>query len=225
LAPPKAIGLLIRPFVRVDFIFSLKIPYLGGRREHFYMKRNRMSVAVACLFWALLSIPAPASAQCELLQRDIEEVRTYALEVLRVSDTLEVFAHKISSAHNYSAARAHARKAQIYSGEILAATYKAVSMAAEAQQRAELCGTPGVGEYLSKASEEASQARDLADQAFGYAKRAYATRSLETMKSLLEQSVNAVHKAQNAATSVAAAASEAHYCCSPTDLAVAGQGR
>ena len=189
------------------------------------MKRNTILRACACLFWAVVCIPVSVSAQCELLKRDIQDVRSYALEVLKISDTLEVFAMKISTAQNYSSARSNARRAQIYSGEILAATYQVVSLSDEALKRAELCGVPGAGEHLSRAGEQASQARDLADQAFGYAKRAYATRNLGTMKSLLEKAISAVHEARTAASSVAVSASEAHFCCTPEDIAAAGQGR
>jgi hypothetical protein len=188
------------------------------------MKINNRLQAGTILALLLLLIPVRTSAQCELLKRDIEDVRSYAMEMLKISDTLEVFANNVSGTQKYQTARSNARKAQIYSGEILAATYQVVLTAAEAQQRAEACGIEGVSGFLSDAGSHATKARDLAEQAFAYAKRAYGSRSLATMQSHLQKSMNAVREARKAAGSVAYAASDAHFCCSPEDLAAAGKG-
>lgn len=189
------------------------------------MKYLKLLPVSTCLIWIAMSLPQSTIAQCELVKGNIENVRSSAMQVLVLSDTLEVFVHTVTGTKQYRKARANTRKAQIYSGEILASTYRAVSTAVEARKRAGTCGVSDVEKYLGDALIYAEKARDQAEQAFGYAKRAYSSRSVQTMQNYLQKSLAALEEAQKAATSVAYAASEAHF--SQTDAAIvaAGKGR
>ena len=177
-----------------------------------------------CLIWGLLWIPPHAQAQCDFIKRDIESVRNNAIVVLKLSDTLEVFVSTVERTRQYSAARSNTRKAQIYSGEILAAAYRAVAATTEAQQRAEDCGISGVEGSLISAASYASEAREFADQAFAYAKQAYASRNLETIQNYLQKSLAATRESQKAARLLAYEASEAHFCATPQAVVAAGKG-
>ena len=164
-----------------------------------------------CLICFILLSPLSASGQCELIKRDIENVRSTAIEVLQLSDTLEVFVSAVDRTRQYRTARSNTRKAQIYSGEILAAAYRAVARTAEARQRAENCGIADIDRYLTKAAGSAEKVKDLADRAFGYSKRAYASRSLSGMQNYLQKALAAIREAESAASATAYAASEAHF--------------
>ncbi len=177
-----------------------------------------------CLICLILLGPLVSSGQCELIKRDIENVRSTAVEVLQLSDTLEVFVSAVGRTKQYRTARSNTRKAQIYSGEILAAAYRAVATVAEARQRAETCGAADVERHLSHAAGSAEKVRDLADQAFGYAKRAYASRSLAGMQTYLKKALTTIREAEVAASAAAFAASEAHFSTSPEVLVAAGKG-
>ncbi len=177
---------------------------------------------LGCLLGILLLSHARGTAQCEFLKSDIEDVRSNAMEVLRISDTLETFAIRTT---NYRSARSNSRKAQIYAGEILAATYRISTRAAEARQRAERCGVEGAAQYLSGADRYAERAKTLADKAFGLAKKAYASRNLSTIQRYLNESVTTAREARKAAILVAQQASEAHFCCGGQEIVVAaGRG-
>jgi hypothetical protein len=177
-----------------------------------------------CLTCLILLSPLSASGQCELIKRDIENVRSTAVEVLQLTDTLEVFVSAVGRTKQYQTARSNTRKAQIYSGEILAAAYRAVARAAEARKRAENCGAVDVDRYLSNAAVHAERVKNMADQAFGYSKRAYASRSLAGMQNYLQKALDAIHQAESAASATADAASEAHFCTSQEVLVAAGKG-
>jgi len=177
-----------------------------------------------CLICFILLSPLSASAQCELIKRDIENVRSTAIEVLQLSDTLEVFVSSVKRTRQYRTARSNSRKAQIYSGEILAAAYRAVARTSEARRRAENCGTADIERFLSIAAENAEKVKDLADQAFGFSKRAYASRSLTGMQNYLQKALGAIREAESAANATAYAASEAHFCTSREVLVAAGKG-
>lgn len=188
------------------------------------MKYLKLLPAGTCLIGILILFPLNAAGQCELVKRDIENVRSDAMEVLKLSDTLEVFVRTVNKTKQYRTARSNTRKAQIYSGEILAATYRAVSTTTQAQERAGACGIADVEGYLSDASGYAEKARDQAEQAFGYAKRAYASRSVETMQKYLQKSLIAIKEAQKAASSAAYAASDAHFSRTRESIVSAGKG-
>ncbi len=168
--------------------------------------------------------PLTSVGQCELIKRDIENVRSTAIEVLQLSDTLEVFVSAVGRTNQYQTARSNTRKAQIYAGEILAAAYRATGIAAEARQRAETCGATDVEGYLSSAAGSAEKVKDLADQAFGYAKRAYASRSLSGMQNYLKKALISIREAEVAASAAAYAASEAHFCTTAEVLVAGGKG-
>ena len=159
------------------------------------------------------------SGQCEFLQSDIEQVRSEAMEVLRVSDTLVVFIDRVSESNNYRLARSSSRRTQIYSGEILAAAYRIALRTDEAYQRALACEVQGAVGHLVKANSYAAEVRELSDQAFAYAKKAYASRNLATIKRYLNQSLLAAQMARKAAIRVAEEASGAHFCCAGSDIA------
>jgi hypothetical protein len=178
-----------------------------------------------CYIWLVLLIPFNAQSQCEFIIRDIENVRSNAMEVLRLSDTLEVFVSAVEKTRQYGTARSNTRKAQIYSGEILAATYRAVAMATEAQQRVGACGIEEMEGSVANAASYAFRAQDLADEAFTYAKRAYGSRNLETIQKYLQKSLEATREAQKAATSLAHAASEAHFSMKPSPEAIVAAGK
>jgi len=177
-----------------------------------------------CLICFILLSPLPASAQCELIKRDIENVRSTAIEVLQLSDTLEVFVSTVERTRQYRTARSNTRKAQIYSGEILAAAYRAVARTAEARRRSENCGAADIERYLSIAAGSAEKVKDLADQAFGYSKRAYASRSLAGMQNYLQKALAAIREAESAASATAHAASEAHFSTTRKVLVAGGKG-
>lgn len=189
------------------------------------MKTINFPQAGLGLLCSILLMPWFSAGQCDLIKKDIENVRTTATEVLQLTDTLVVFVSTVSRTKHYRTARSNTRKAQIYSGEILAAAYRAEAVAAEARQRAELCGKEDVEGYLSRAAGSSEKVRNLADQAFGYAKKAYASRSLAGMQNYLQKAVIAIREAESAAGAVAYAASQAHFCTSPKEVLVAaGEG-
>jgi len=188
------------------------------------MKRIILLQSGRCLICFILLIPLSAPGQCELIKRDIENVRSSANEVLQLSDTLEVFVSAVDRTRQYLTARSITRKAQIYSGEILAAAYRAATRTAEARQRAESCGAADIDRYLSKAAESVEKVKDLAEIAFGYSKRAYASRSLAGMQNYLQKGLAAIREAESAASAAAYAASEAHFSTSREALVAAGKG-
>lgn len=188
------------------------------------MKQIKLLQVGPFLICLILLSPLASLGQCELIKSDIENVRSSAIEVLQLTDTLEVFVKAVGRTKQYRTARSNSRKAQIYSGEILAAAYRAVAKVAEARQRAEACGAADVQRYLSNAAGSADKVRDLADQAFGYSKRAYASRSLSGMRSYLQKALTTIRGAESAASAAAYAASEAHFSISEEAIVAAGKG-
>ncbi|MGB5188770.1 hypothetical protein, partial [Robiginitalea sp.] len=172
----------------------------------------------------VLLLPAMASAQCELFKSEVWEVKDYSEAVSVHSDSVRTYAEIAGYADTFSTARENARIAQKYAGEAQAAAHEAVTLAADAQYYAEVCGIDAVITNSIEAESRAIDARDFADVAMSNAKKASAARKLGDVHYHMRKSLNAAREAQKSATAAVYAASDAHYSCTHDDAPSTGKG-
>ncbi|MEN8788958.1 MAG: hypothetical protein ABF293_11890 [Flavobacteriaceae bacterium] len=185
------------------------------------MKQPRLKLFLLTVSLAVIA-PMTIFGQCDIFQSEIIGVKQHAEEVQKIVGQVESFAESAAFAANYSAARAQARKAQIFAGEVLGSAYEAVNMAAEAQHYSGSCGKDDVKSYAIDAERHAIDTRDFADEAYTNAKKASGARNLGDVRYFMRKSLDAAKEAQKSADAAVYAASDALYSCDHTTVAAGG---
>ena len=185
------------------------------------MKPIRLKVLILTISFTVIA-PITVLGQCDIFQSEIIGVKQHAEEVQKTVGQVETFAESAAFAASYSQARANARKAQIFAGEILGSAYEAVNMAAEAQHYSGSCGKEDVRSYAIDAEKYAIDTRDFADEAYTNAKKASSARNLGDVRYFMRKSLDAAKEAQKAADAAVYAASDALYSCDHTTVAAGG---
>ncbi len=166
--------------------------------------------------------PLATHGQCDIFKSEIIGVKQYAEELGKTVGQVETHANSAAFAASYTEARSHARKAQIFAGEVLGSAYEAVNMAAEAQHYSGSCGKDEVKSYAIDAERFAVDARDFADVAYTNAKKASGARSLGDIRYFMRKSLDAAREAQKSADAAIYAASDALYSCDHQSMSAGG---
>jgi hypothetical protein len=185
------------------------------------MKQPRLKLFFLTVSLTVIA-PMTIFGQCDIFQSEIIGVKQHAEEVQKIVGEVETFAESAAFAASYSTARAQARKAQIFAGEVLGSAYEAVNMAAEAQHYSGSCGKEDVKSYAIDAERYAIDTRDFADEAYTNAKKASGARNLGDVRYFMRKSLDAAKQAQKSADAAVYAASDALYSCDHTTVAAGG---
>jgi hypothetical protein len=185
------------------------------------MKQPRLKVFILSVCFAVTA-PLVSFGQCDIFQSEIIGVKQYSEEIQKIVGQVESYAESAAFAATFSDARAKARKAQIFAGEVLGSAYEAVNMAAEAQHYSGSCGKEEVKSYAIDAERFAIDARDFADEAYTNAKKACSARNLGDVRYYMRKSLNAAKEAEKSADAAVYAASDALYSCDHTSVAAGG---
>lgn len=174
------------------------------------------------LFFLALFTSIGAYAQCDIFKSEINGVKLNAEDIQKVINQVETHAESAAFAANFSEAKSHAHKAQIFAGEVLGSAYEAVDMAAEAQHYSGTCGKEEVKSYAIDAERFAIDARDYADEAYTNAKKASGARNLGDVRYFMRKSLDAAKEAQKSADAAVYAASDALYSCDHQSVSAGG---
>lgn len=174
--------------------------------------------------WILLVFLTPlfGQAQCEVFKSEISEVEQEMRRVHRLTDSLKTFAESAAYGDRADSAREDARKAMLLAGEALASAYDATSVAAEAQYHSGICGIDAVKSAAIDAEDFSTSARDLMEEAYALAKKAYGARNLGNIHYYIRQSLNASREAEKFAQSAVYAASDSFRSCTHDDISLGG---
>ncbi|WP_088340082.1 hypothetical protein [Robiginitalea sediminis] len=184
---------------------------------------NVIKARLAGVFFVLLGAGV-AQAQCEVFKSEITDVKDYELRVSQLADSLKIHAEAAAFAAKYSEGRKSAKKAEFLAGEALSAAQEAVTLAAEAQHRAQLCGTDAVISHSVNAESAAIDARDLADEIYTNAKKASSARNLGDVHYYMRRALFAARQAHKRADAAAYAAYDAYHSCGHKDGVAARRG-
>ncbi|MEJ2585760.1 MAG: hypothetical protein P8Z38_12255 [Robiginitalea sp.] len=176
------------------------------------------------LRWMLvvLLFPLFGQAQCEIFKSEISEVEEEMRTVHRLADSLKTFAEAAAYGDRYLSAREDARKAMLLTGQALASAYDATAVAAEAQYHSGICGIDAVKSAAIEAEDFSTSARDLMEEAYALAKKAYGTRNLGNIHYYMRKSLNASREAEKLAQSAVYAASDSFRSCTHNDISLGG---
>lgn len=175
------------------------------------------------LFVSLFLASATAlQAQCEVFKSEINDLKDYEIAVARYTDSLRPEAEAAAFAAKFTEGKAHAKQAEYYAGEALAAANEAVSLASDAQYDAEVCGLKAVVTHAIDAEARAIDARDLLDEAYVNARNAKAAKNLGDFRYFMRKSLEAAKLASKAAEDATYAASDSFHSCTHSDSASAG---
>ena len=171
---------------------------------------------------ALLLMPGISQAQCEIFKSEMGDVEKEMKEVAHLTDSLKTFAESAAFGATFKAAKEDARKAMILTGLALGAAYDGASLASEAQYQSELCGLDAVMSSSIDAENFSIHARDLMEESYALAKKAYAARKLGDINYLMRKSLNAAREAEDFSQKAFYAASDSYHSCTHSDVSLGG---
>ncbi len=171
----------------------------------------------------MLLAPLFAQGQCEIFKSEISEVAAEMQAVHRLADSLKTFAESAAYSGQYRQAREDARKAMLLTGQALAAAYDAAMVASEAQYQSGICGIDAVKSAAIDAEDFSTSSRDLMEEAYTLAKKAYGARNLGDIQYYMRKSLTASLEAEKLAESAAYAALDSFRSCTHNDVSLAGQ--
>jgi len=177
--------------------------------------------------WVLVLMLTPflGQAQCEIFKSEISEVEQEMRAVHRLADSLKTFAESAAYGDRYLSAHEDARKTMLLTGQALAFAYDAASVASEAQYHSGICGIDAVKTAAIDAEDFSTSARDLMEEAYALAKKAYGTRKLGNIHYYMRKSLNASREAEKLAQSAAYAASDSFRSCTHSDISMGGSDK
>ena len=178
------------------------------------------------LRWILLVLLTPlfGQAQCEIFKSEISEVEQEMRAVHRLTDSLKTFAESAAYGDRYISAREDARKTMLLTGQALASAYDAASVASEAQYHSGICGIDAVKSAAIDAEDFSTSARDLMEEAYALAKKAYGARKLGNIHYYMRQALSASREAEKFAQSAVYAASDSYRSCTHNDISLGDNG-
>ena len=179
-------------------------------------------IAFSAVTALLLMTPLMSEAQCEIFKSEMGDVEKEMMEVTHLSDSLRTFAESAAFGATYSAAREDARKSMILTGLALGAAYDGASFASEAQYQSELCGLDRVISTAIDAQNFSIHARDLMEEAYDLAKKAYGARKLGDINYYMRKSLNAAREAEEFSQKAVYAASDSYRKCNHRDVSLGG---
>ena len=176
--------------------------------------------------WILvfLLIPLFGQAQCEIFKSEISEVEAEMRSVYRLADSLKTFAEAAAYGDRYLTAHEDARKTMLLTGQALAFAYDAASVAGEAQYHSGICGLDAVKSAAIDAEDFSTSARDLMEEAYDLAKKAYGTHKLGNIHYYMRKSLEASREAEKLAESAMYAAADSYRSCTHNDVSLGGGG-
>lgn len=184
---------------------------------------TRISITTRFLLVSLLIASAAAGqAQCDIFKSEINDLKDYEMAVARYTDSLRPAAEAAAFAAKFAEGRAHAKQAEYFAGEALAAANEAVSLASDAQYEAEVCGLKAVVTHAIDAESRAIDARDLMEEAYANAKKAKTAKNLGDLRYFMRKSLDASREASKAAEAATYAASDSFHSCTHSDAASVG---
>ena len=183
------------------------------------LKKTRYFLQAAIL---MLLLPVTASAQCEIFKSEMGDVEKEMREVTHLADSLKSFAESASFRATSNAAREDARKAMIFTGLALGTAYDGASLASEAQYQSELCGKDAVISAAIDAENFSIHARDLMEESYALAKKAYDARKLGDINYYMRKSLNAAREAEQYSQKAVYAASDSYRACTHSDVSLGG---
>ena len=177
--------------------------------------------------WILVVVLTPlfGQAQCEIFKSEISEVEQEMRAVHRLADSLKTFAESAAYGDRYSSAREDARKTMLLTGQALAFAYDAASVASEAQYHSGICGIDAVKSAAIDAEDFSTSARDLMEEAYALAKKAYGMRKLGNIHYYMRKSLSASREAEKLAQSAVYAASDSFSSCTHNDISMGGNDK
>ena len=181
---------------------------------------------MSSLRWILLVLLTPlfGQAQCEIFKSEISEVEQEMRAVHRLTDSLKTFAESAAYGDRYISAREDARKTMLLTGQALASAYDAASVASEAQYHSGICGIDAVKSAAIDAEDFSTSARDLMEEAYTLAKKAYGARKLGNIHYYMRQALSASREAEKFAQSAVYAASDSYRSCTHNDISLGDNG-
>lgn len=177
--------------------------------------------------WILVVLLTPllGKAQCEIFKSEISEVEEEMRAVHRLVDSLKTYGEAAAYGDRYLTAHEDARKTMLLTGQALAFAYDAASVAAEAHYHSGICGIDAVKSAAIDAEDFSTSARDLMEEAYDLAKKAYGTRKLGNIHYYMRKSLDASREAEKLAHSAMYAASDSYRSCTHNDVSLGGGGK
>ncbi len=187
-----------------------------------YLKENSSKMRSVRWIFVFLLTPLFGQAQCEIFKSEISEVEAEMKAMYRLADSLKTFAEAAAYGDRYLSAHEDARKTMLLTGQALAFAYDAASVAAEAQYHSGMCGIAAVKSAAIDAEDFSNSARDLMEEAYDLAKKAYGTRKLGNIHYYMRKSLDACREAEKLAESAAYAALDSYRGCTHGDVSLGG---
>ena len=169
-----------------------------------------------------IATAATLQAQCDIFKSEINDLKDFEMAVARYTDSLKPAAEAAAFAAKFAEGKVHAKKAEYFAGEALAAANEAVALASEAQYDAEVCGLKAVVTHAIDAESRAIDARDQLEVAYVNAKKAKTAKNLGDLRYYMRKSLDASRLAAKAAEDASYAAVDSYQSCTHSDTASAG---